>query len=350
MSDIIIDKGQILDLMSKVQVMKPAKVKEDDTKALIKLEALLDSPDYAADEKIDGCHYTMSACLFISKDHIDKTDNFPHLRDFFMHLNMPNLILDGEINYPGKTSQYCTRVTGSGPDTAIAFQDANGYIHYTIFDMLRTPKGTWLMKEPYKNRRKLVDYFYANYIKGTPMEEFIHLPRIAYDNKRAFKDMILAEGGEGVVLKKLNSLYVMGKKPMWQWMKIKQADEADLVIMGFEDPKVEYKGKGCDNWPFWKEVNGVSIPVTKYYYNGWIGSIILGAYVDGELTKVCTSSGIDENLRIDMSLNPDKYIGKVAKIGYMEATEANIPRHPKFISIHPDKEAIECTWTFNTIE
>ncbi|MEG1636103.1 MAG: RNA ligase family protein [Cellulosilyticaceae bacterium] len=219
--------------------MKPNKIKEDDTKAAIRLEALLDSPEYAAEEKIDGCHYIMASCLFFSKEHIEKTDNFPHLRDFFLSLQMPNLILDGEINYPNKTSQYCTRVTGSDPSTAKAFQDENGYIHYTLFDILRTPKGTWLMKEPYKNRRKLLEYMYDNYIKNTPMGQFIHITDINYDSKRYFKDEILARGGEGVVLKKLNSLYVMGKKPMWSWMKIKQSDETDFFIIGFEPANKE---------------------------------------------------------------------------------------------------------------
>jgi len=330
--------------------MKPAKVKEDDTKGLVKLEALLDSSEYAAEEKIDGCHYFMSACLFFSKEHIEKTDNFPHLRDFFVGLNMPNLLLDGEINYPGKTSQYCTRVTGSDPSTAIAFQNTNGYIHYTIFDMLRTPKGSWLIMEPYKNRRKLLEYLYDNYIKNTPLAEFIHLTGISYDDKRPFKDKIIANGGEGVVLKKLNSLYLMGKKPMWQWMKIKQKDETDLVIIGFEPASKEYSGTDFATWPYWKTENGVDIPVSKYYYHGWIGSVKLGAYVDGVMTQVCTASGIDEAMRKDMTDNKDKYLNKVVKTGFMELTEAGIPRHPKIMEIHPDKSPDECTWSFTTEE
>lgn len=341
------DKNSIYDLVSKIQVMKPNKVKDNDTKAMIKLEALLESPDYAAEEKIDGCHYIMAAYLFFSKEHVEKTDNYPHLRDFFYNLKMPNLILDGEINYPGKTSQYCTRVTGADPNTAIIFQNANGPIHYTIFDMLRTPKGTWLIKEPYKNRRKLLEYFYNNFVKGTKHEQYIHLTDIAYSDKTRFKDEILDRGGEGVVLKKLNSLYVMGKKPMWQWMKIKQKDEADFVIMGFESASKETTTTDYENWPYWKEENGISIPVSKYYYYGWIGSVKLGAYVNGTLTQICTASGIDEALRKDMSENPDKYINKVVKTGYMELTEAGIPRHPKILEIHPDKSPDECIWSFD---
>jgi ATP-dependent DNA ligase len=336
--------NDIYNLIAQIQVMKPNKVAEENTKGLIKLEGILNSADYAAEEKIDGCHYIMASHLYFSKEHVEKTMNFPHLHKFFKELGMPNLILDGEINYPGKTSQFCTRVTGAGAEEATRFQQGYGFIHYTLFDMLRTPKGTWLIKEPYKNRRKLLEYFYNNFIKGTPMEQYIHITDINYDDKTNFKDAILARGGEGIVLKKLTSLYVMGKKPMWQWMKIKQADETDFIILGFDPPTKEYSGTDFDGWPYWKDQNGVMIPVSKYYYNNWIGAIQFGAYVNGELRQICTASGMDEEVRKDMSEHPEKYVNRVARVGFMEKTEANIPRHPKFIELHPDKEPKECTW------
>lgn len=340
-------RQQMLDLAGMIQVMKPNKVAEDNTKQLIRLDSLLDSPDYAAEEKIDGCHYTTIGCIIVSTEKVEKTNNFPHFKKFFEELGMFNMILDGEIHYPGKTSQYCTRVTGAGPDTALDFQRANGFIHYTLFDMLRTPKGTWLIQEPYKNRRKILEYFYNSYIANTPMAEFIHLSEISYDNKRQFKDDILSAGKEGVVLKKLNSLYAMGKKPMWQWMKIKQADEADFIITGFDEPKKEYQGKNMENWPYWEGEGDYAVPVTKYYYNNWIGAVQLSAYVDGELTQITTASGMDEELRAHMSANKELYINRVAKVGYMEKTEKGIPRHPKLVSLHEGKRPEECTWQFN---
>lgn len=341
------NKDLIYALISKIHVMKPNVAKEDNASHLIKLESLLESPEYAEEDKIDGCHYLMAACLFFSKEHVEKTDNYPHLRDFFAKLEMPNLILDGEINYPGKTSQYCTHVTGADPSTAIAFQQTNGYIHYTMYDMLRTPKGTWLISQPYRVRRKYLEYFYNNYVKGTPMEQYIHITRMVIDNKARFKDEILAAGGEGVVLKRLDSLYIMGKNPMWMWMKIKQKDETDLIITGFEPPTKEYTGDDYTSWPYWKDENGLQIPVSKNYYMGWIGSIKLGAYVDGQLTTICTASGMNEAERKDMTENPNKYLNHVARTGYMELTEAGYPRHPKFIELHPDKSPEECTWSFD---
>jgi len=298
---------QVLQIASKLTVMKPNKIDDDNLKHLAKLEQIKLSAQYAADEKIDGCHYIMIANYFFSADHVEKTENFQHLKKFFSDLKMPNLILDGEIHYPGRTSQYATRVTGSSPSVAQIFQDNNGNIHYTLFDILRTPKGSWIINKTYKERRATLEYFYNTFVKGTSMEEFIHITEIEYINKQMFIDNILSEGREGAILKDLSSLYCMGRSSQWTWIKVKQEDEADFVIIGFEPPKKEYTGKSdLANWPYWDDDggNGILMPVTKPYFNKWIGSIVLGAYVNGKLTKICTSSGMEDIYIVgDLSLN-----------------------------------------------
>lgn len=337
----------IASLARHVGIMKPGKVDKDHANNVAKLDKLLDANDWGMEEKIDGCRYEMFGYRFYSSDGVEKTDNFPHLRDFFRKLAMYNLILDGELHYPGKTSQYATHATGGLPSSAKAFQDLNGYIHYTIFDILRTPKANWTIKNTYKERRKLLVYFYETHVKGTPMEEYIHLVPMVVDNKRQFLQELLDEGFEGGVLKKLDSLYVMGKKPMWQWMKIKQSDETDLVIIDYKDSKREYSGKNIDSWPYWQEINGVEIPVTENFYRGWIGSVCLGAYVDGELIHICDASGMNQAMREELSNNKQKYIGKVARVTFMEKTTDGFPRHPNFKNLHETKTAKECTWEFS---
>lgn len=327
--------------------MKPNSVKKDDEKAKAKLDLLLDDPSYALEDKIDGCHYKMIGHRFFSTENVEKTDNFPHLRDFFKDLAMHNIILDGEINYPGKTAQYCVHVTGASPGSAVNFQEKNGNIHFTIFDILRTPKANWLLRNTYAERRKTLRYFYDTFVKGTEMEEFISITPMIMDNKREYLQNLLDQGLEGGVLKRLDSHYMMGKKPMWQWMKVKQEDDTDLVIMGFEPAKVLYEGKKIDDHPYWREIDGVQKPVTKYHFYHWIGSIVFGAYIDGQLTRICTASGFPENVRKDMSENPDNYIGRVARVSYMELTSDGYPRHPVFKNMHEGKAATECVWSFD---
>lgn len=339
---------QFQEFTKQIQVMKPAHIDEDNGNHLKRMEQILIASDYAAEEKIDGCHYLCYGGRFMSTDNVEKTANYPHLWEFFAKLYLPNLILDGEINYPGKTSQFCTRVTGANPGAAKAFQSSYGLIHYTIWDILRTPKGTWLINIPYKQRREILEQFYDRFIRGTSMEKYIHLTDMRTTDKKAFFEDIIASGREGVVLKKLDSLYVMGKKPMWQWMKLKQKDTADLIITGYKEPTVEYNGKNIETWPYWKDVRNEMRPVTKDYYNGWIGALELGAYVNGELVFICTCSGLDEELKATISSNRNMFLGKVVKISYMEKTEAGYPRHPRFEMFHESKMPEECTWILET--
>ncbi|MNP10552.1 ATP-dependent DNA ligase [compost metagenome] len=163
------------------------------------------------------------------------------------------------------------------------------------------------------------------------------------ENKQQYLDNLLDTGAEGGVLKRLDSIYYMGKKPMWQWMKVKQNDTTDLVIIGFEPPKKEYTGKNVEGWKYWKD----DIPVTENYYRGWIGSVVFGAYVDGKMTQICTASGMDQSIRQQMSEQPDLFMNKVARVEFMELTEAGYPRHPAYKGLHEDKQPHECTWTFD---
>ena len=335
---------EFLDFVSKIGAMKPATVDDTNEKQVARLHKLLLSDDYDAEEKIDGCHYLTYGCRLFSTEGCEKTDNYPHLRDFFIHLNMPNIILDGEINYPGKTSQFVTRVTGASEEQAISFQEETGYVHYTMWDILRTPRGTWLLDKTYRERRQILEQFYERFIKGTSLEQYIHLTDRRTSGKKEFYEEIIASGREGVVLKKIDSCYILGKKPMWQWMKLKQQDEADFFVTGFEPPKALYTGKNVADWPYWKEVDGELAPVTKNYYMGWIGAIELSAYVDGEVTKICTCSGITEELRATISENKQAFMNRVIKVTFMEKTEAGYPRHPRFKQFHESKVATECTW------
>lgn len=329
-----------------VGVMKPAHIDEDNPKHLLRMEAILQDPNYIAEEKIDGCHYLCFGGRFLSTDSVEKTANYPHLSEFFQSLHMYNLILDGEINYPGRTSQYCTRVTGASPEAAQYFQTQNGSIHYTMWDILRTPKGSWLLNVPYIKRREILIAFYNQFIRGSSMEPYIHITQATQNGKKEFFQNIISAGREGCVLKKVDSLYIMGKKPMWQWMKLKQKDTADLVLIGFKQATVEYKGDNIENWPYWKEINGILRPVTKDYYMGWPGALRLGAYVNGELQEICTCSGLDEELKSSLAANEASFIGRVVKISFMEKTEQGNPRHPRFEMFHESKTAQECTWDF----
>lgn len=326
------------------EVMKPNVINEDSTREKDKLMLIMSSSSYIAEEKIDGCHYNCINGRFFSTHisettgvPVEKTDNYPHLVEAINSLKYKKILLDGEINYPGKTSQDVTSVTGALPDNAIKFQEQHGWVEYRIFDILRAPNGEWLLNMTWEQRRQILDNLTHELEAVSP---YIKVNPYIINGKEQFLDNILKAGKEGIVLKKRSSLYLPGKKPKWDWVKIKQSDEDDVIIMGFAPAKQKYSGTSYETHPYW--INGE--PVSKFFYMGWIGSIIYGKYnaQTNTLVEIGQCSGMSESQRQQFTDNPDTYIGRVMQIKFMEKTNAGKNRHANFVAIHPDKNPKEC--------
>lgn len=332
-----------------LEVMKPCKIKTDNSNHLLRLEdALKDTSNYIAEEKIDGCHYLAINGRFFSTRiseytgwPVEKTDVLSHISDLLKPYN--KLILDGEIYYPGMKSQDVISITGSHPDVALMKQREQGFVRYIVFDCLRTVEGEWLVNRPWIERRTYLESVHKA-LKGN--SQFIDLIRAVKTNKQQFMNEVLQSGLEGIVLKDIYATYIPGKRPMWNWIKVKQEDEDDVVVMGFEPATRIYTGTSVDSWPWWENdpVLGESVPITRLWANGWIGAIIFGKYNPSTqaFERLGTCSGIEDASRQQFSNNPDAYIGKVIKIKYMEKTRDGAYRHPNFVSLHSDKNPQDC--------
>lgn len=331
-----------------------------------KMEELWDSEDYIAEEKFDGSRYLSIGGRFFSRrvsvvDHlpVEKTENVPHLYTALSFNS--NLILDGEVYLPNQTSNEVTSIMGSLPERALKIQEGKGYLYYVVYDILRDLEGNWLLDEPWKERRKVLEEVFTNSpLSSSP---YIQLAQVIKHNKREFYGEIMRRGGEGVMLKNINGLYVPDKRPRWNWIKVKKEITADVVITGFKPAKREYEGKELKTWQYWESYSGDKLilngleeskqfieeygepvqPVTKYYWHGWIGSIEFSQYNNkGELVPMGECSGISEELRKDMSENPEKYIGQVMEISAMQRTKDGYFRHPQFLRLRDDKNPKDC--------
>lgn len=336
-------KKDVYPLLKILEPMKPGKIKTENEKQVAKLDEIMASPLYVAEEKIDGCHYTTINNRFFST-HISTTTGVPveksgqvaHLQEVLNFLGMPQVILDGEIYLPNGKSNDVTSIIGCAADTAMALQTrTNEWAQFRVFDILRDEKGNWLMNEPWRVRREILERIGAKLETLTP---YIQINKVVRRNKQQFLNDILNAGGEGIVLKYVDGIYQPGKRPMWNWMKVKTELDDDVVIMGFEAAERMYTGKDFTTWPYWE--NGD--PVTKFHAMGWIGAIVFGKYVNGTLTRLGTCSGMDEAQRKAFSDNPEAYIGRVMAIKAMEKTRDGAYRHPKFIKVHSDKNPKEC--------
>lgn len=332
------------------------------------LSDICEKGEYFLEEKIDGYWYEYEktdnyAYLFSRNVSVttgllsEKSANVPHIMDALNCLPH-NTIIIGEIYYPGGTSKTVTKVMGCLPAEAIKRQE-NNPIHYYLHDIIEYD-GINLMGTGAEDRYKILEAIWNKHNLG--QYDFLRLAVKVDTDLEAEISRILKTGGEGAVLKKRDYPYVPDKRPAWSTIKIKQMDSIDLVCMGFCPPTKEYTGKELETWPYWiLEVPEVGDeftvdvckygderykPITRYYFLGWNTAIKVGAYDnDGNLVEVGTvSSGLTDELKEDMTNNPEKYLGRVCTLDCMSIDhKEHTVRHPAFRGWRDDKDAKHCT-------
>jgi ATP-dependent DNA ligase len=183
---------------------------------------------------------------------------------------------------------------------------------------------------------------------------------------------------EGCVWCDLEGKYDPGTKGKCK-VKFKLTDTYDCIITGYDRPQkeVDFEKHKTDpsKWLYWidadtglniplnengfdpaimPEVMSQYIPVTKYYYYGWIGSVNFGIYDEkDELITIGTTSGMDEEIRRALSSPVDEVLkrfrgnkqalGSVIEIEGTRYSEELSLRHPRFRRFRPDKDPKECT-------
>lgn len=190
---------------------------------------------------------------------------------------------------------------------------------------------------------------------------------------RAYYELIVSTGGEGVIVKNKCGRYY--HKRGWEYSKIKKFLTRELIVMGFSEPTKEYAGKDIENWEYWEStdgelhlgryynVRGMS-PVTKFYFNSQVGNLKLGVYITSEelnsipknkrgrvlessainlkkgyyIMEVCECGGFDEDMRQYFTDYQNKMLGKVIEIKANEIMrDSGRLRHPRFLRFREDK-------------
>lgn len=343
-----------------------------------KLGECCESGLYFAEIKKDGFfyqanitqnyRYLFSRSVSVNGLLSEKMSNVPHISSALGELP-PNTILIGEIYVPGGTSKDVTRIMGCLPEAAIKRQKEEGEIHYYIHDIILY-NGINLMNTPALTRYKILEKIFKKHNLNN--YEFLELAEVIFDDIENVINKALADGEEGVVLKKKTSFYTPDKRPAWETIKVKQVDHADVVCMGFCDATKEYAGKEIETWPYWivEEKRDISsdiyypyekceigkphyirsplfrtIAVTKPFYYGWKTAIRIGAYDNGQLREIGTiSSGLTDELKSAFKSEPEKYLGKVAEVQcMMKDNKEKTIRHGFFKGWREDKNAVDCT-------
>jgi len=297
------------------------------------------SDQYVGEQKLDGSRYTLHVEVggnrFTSRHEskktglfTEKTDNIPHLRDLFVNenedVNLEGCIFDGEIvrgNLCSKSSEV-TKIMGALPEKAVSLQRETGWVDYYVFDILYD-KGKDIRSLPYESRRAiLLDYLSP---LADPTKHLNIIP-VEHQDKEQFYQDIIAQGGEGVILKDVKAPYAKN------WAKVKRVATWDVIITGFEEPtKITKKVSGEES-------------TSRFYDNGWIGAIVCGQWFGGKLINFGSCSGMEDALREEISRNREAYLGRVIEIEAQERFKTGRFRHPRFLRFRPDKNAEDCVY------
>lgn len=210
-------------------------------------------------------------------------------------------VLDGEVV---DASDSFNKTVGDARRKGVSANDSV----FHLFDAIPLEEFGDVFDQTYKHRRGwLQDLFEHAELNAVDAPNLKLVPSYvvhSHEETMSIYRNIVGRGGEGVMVKCPNAFYEC--KRSFGWLKIKEENSVDLVIIRME----EGEGK----------------------YEGTLGKLVLD-YKGIEVR----ASGMTDALRDDMWKNREKYIGELAEIEYHEETPDNSLRHPRFVRMRTDK-------------
>jgi bifunctional non-homologous end joining protein LigD len=271
-----------------------------------------------------------------SRNQREITEAYPEVRGLLRNLGMREAVLDGEIvafDDKGRPSfeRLQRRMHVTSPAAVRRLQSSIPVI-YAIFDLLYLD-GRSLLETPYRERREQLTRLE---LKGPAWQ----VPTAHPGEGSHLYEATREQGLEGVIAKRLNSMYEPGRRS-GAWLKIKHRQSEEFVIVGW----LPGEGRRKDR----------------------IGALLVGRYVDGEL--VCagrvgtgfTERTLEELQRKLAPLQADRkafekgpalprnavYVEPklVAEVEFAEWTAEGVLRAPSFKGLREDLGAEQADQT-----
>lgn len=283
-----------------------------------------DNEDWIFETKYDG--YRALAEINKGKIRLVSRNGNTFSKYISIEENLPtdnDVILDGEIvieDASGKSKFQWLQHYDEHPE--------KGILKFYVFDILFF-NGFDLRQIPLLTRKKILKTVLRK------SDTIIYSKHIVGNGLHAYKE---AEelGGEGIIAKKCDSKYTVGKRSK-SWLKIKIEKQQEMVIGGFTDPQGSRTG---------------------------LGTILCGYYADGKLHysgKVGT--GFTDKILAELRVKLDKIKRKtspfaeipneanahwvtpkfIAQIKFSELTDTNKMRHPVYLGLRSDKDPKDVT-------
>ncbi len=198
---------------------------------------------------------------------------------------------------------------------------------YVVFDILYA-KESCVMNLPLRQRKRILHEVLQENETVIIVDSF---PEKGEDYFQAALKM----GIEGVVAKRLNSIYLPGARSP-DWIKIKKSFKLDLVIGGY------IPGKG-GRAPYFGGLLLGAYSHGQLHYVGRVGS----GFTDRELEEIAADfSLLDHSPFSNAPPTPEvRWVkpNQVVQVSALEVTQDGHLRAPVFLRTRDDKEPLECT-------
>ena len=327
---------------------------------------------WLAEEKIDGCR--LNLCWFKEDNAIDAYSRNTSVLDFLpinygeklyddidisLLKDSPDFIIDGELVLKDKVVNkgdgeviadtqlnLVSAILSADYELSKSYQSLNP-IKLVAFDIIMFD-GKDLTKLPLRERKKYLQVAYDI------LKNIINIELVPNGNgltTREFYEQVVSVGGEGLVVKDLDSLYDLKGKRAGEWIKIKRTvtgslmeanygDTMDAFVIGFN------RGNG-------KNENLVGSLKFGIYLLDTNNEYILDEHGNQVIHEIAIVGGLDDALREaitvynpitnEVSLRPDVY-GKVASIDGQDVSSKQMRfAHAVLKNWRMDKQPQQCS-------
>ncbi|MDA0207516.1 MAG: non-homologous end-joining DNA ligase [Acidobacteria bacterium] len=265
----------------------------------------------------------------ISRNGRDVTAHYPELRDLPFLVRARDALLDGEIvalDAEGRSDFGIlqSRMHVDRPSTALIEATP---IYCWFFDLIYAD-GYDLRHVPLVDRKK---YLQEILRPGTAVR---YSDDVA-ERGEEFFDLARSHGAEGILAKRADSPYVNDRSA--DWLKIKIVHEVDVVVGGWTEPRGGREHLGALLAGFYDKgklrfLGGVGSGFTDFNLR------FLADQLDPLKTKQCPFTVEPATKETAHWVKPQL----VARVRYGGWTRDNHLRHPVFLGLRDDVDAIEC--------
>lgn len=227
---------------------------------------------------------------------------------------------DGELVVGELTAPDCFRVTSS----AVMSQDGEPDFTYWVFDRWDLPDETYAMRNG-----ALLNCRYRFGPIGVRILDNVALG--SNDEVEGFAARHEADGHEGVMLRRPDTLYKMGRATVngGELMKLKSFETAEATVTGFEEEM--HNGNEATTSEVGSTVR--SNHQANMTGKGTLGALVCSMVFEGKQVEFSIGSGFDAEERRWMWQNRSDLVGQQVTFRYFPLGSKERPRFPTFVGV-----------------